>query len=101
MIIRGDKGHTVATLTAKMHKLIELGLGDTGFPVLVKEESLPGSMAAPPSAQASNRNGLRVVGFLGLNELAHALCKHSSGSSDLSHSFGRAGCTAEPHTRRF
>lgn len=79
MILRGDKPHTVATLTYKLAKLVELGLGDTGFPVLTREENLPGTIPGPASAQLqqASRAGFRIVGFLGVNELAHALCESS------------------------
>ena len=79
MILRGDKPHTVASLTAKTSKLIDMGLEDTGFPVLVKEENLPG-FGQPPSAHslASPRQSLRVIGFLGINELSHALCERDT-----------------------
>ena len=43
-----------------------MGMADTGFPVLVKE-----------SVEGGGRMfaGMRVVGFLGMNELEHALCE--------------------------
>lgn len=78
-ILRADKVHTVRSLTGKLLELARLGMADTGFPVLVKEASAHASA----SASASDRGGggkreretgcLRVVGFLGMNELEHAL----------------------------
>jgi chloride channel 3/4/5 len=57
--LRADKSHSVRSLTGKLLELARLGLADTGFPVLVKE--------------GSGHGKLRVVGFLGMNELEHAL----------------------------
>lgn len=70
------------SLTGKLLELVRLGMEDTGFPVLVKEVTSAGG----PSTSASvgleggigsgrERSCLRVVGFLGINELEHALCK--------------------------
>nr|XP_018261404.1 voltage-gated chloride channel [Kwoniella dejecticola CBS 10117]OBR83562.1 voltage-gated chloride channel [Kwoniella dejecticola CBS 10117] len=59
-ILRADKPHTVRSLTGKLLELVRLGMADTGFPILVKEKSC-----------------LRVVGFLGMNELEHALSELS------------------------
>ncbi|OCF37887.1 voltage-gated chloride channel [Kwoniella heveanensis BCC8398] len=56
-ILRADKQHTVRSLTGKLLELVRLGMADTGFPVL--------------------RSCLRVVGFLGMNELEHALSELS------------------------
>jgi chloride channel 3/4/5 len=50
----------VRSLTGKLLELARLGSADTGFPVLVKEGGGGSSV-------------LRVVGFLGMNELEHAL----------------------------
>lgn len=65
-ILRADKQHTVRTLTGKLLELVRVGMADSGFPILVKE-----------SVEADGRaySGLRVVGFLGMNELEHALCE--------------------------
>ncbi|AFR95662.2 voltage-gated chloride channel [Cryptococcus neoformans C23] len=78
--LRADKPHTVRSLTGKLLELVRLGMEDTGFPVLVKEVTSAGG----PSTSASvgleggigsgrERSCLRVVGFLGINELEHAL----------------------------
>ncbi|ORY35468.1 putative voltage-gated chloride channel [Naematelia encephala] len=64
--LRADKTHTVRTLTGKLLESARLGLADTGFPVLIKDVI---SEDGRPSASAV----LRVVGFLGMNELEHAL----------------------------
>jgi chloride channel 3/4/5 len=63
-IIRADKPHTVRTLTGKLLELARKGMIDGGFPVLTKEivEHDGRSFAA-----------MRIVGFLGMNELEHAL----------------------------
>jgi chloride channel 3/4/5 len=67
--LRVDKPHTVRSLTGKLLELARLGLADTGFPLLVKE----------PIMEDGRQFGcFRVVGFLGMNELEHALCKCSS-----------------------
>jgi chloride channel 3/4/5 len=64
--LRVDKPHTVRSLTGKLLELARLGLADTGFPLLVKE----------PIMEDGRQFGcFRVVGFLGMNELEHALCK--------------------------
>nr|XP_019011401.1 voltage-gated chloride channel [Kwoniella pini CBS 10737]OCF50182.1 voltage-gated chloride channel [Kwoniella pini CBS 10737] len=59
-ILRADKQHTVRSLTGKLLESVRLGMTDTGFPILVKERSC-----------------LRVIGFLGMNELEHALSELS------------------------
>lgn len=86
-ILRADKVHTVRTLTGKLLELARLGMADTGFPVLVKEATAHASYDRERERQRTgdrvherhgereNRGCLRVVGFLGMNELEHALCE--------------------------
>ncbi|ORX38562.1 chloride channel [Kockovaella imperatae] len=62
--LRADKLHTVRSLTGKLLELVRLGMEDTGFPVLVKEHVENDGRAF---------TALRIVGFLGMNELEHAL----------------------------
>ncbi len=63
--LRADKTHTVRELTGRLLELVRLGYADAGFPVLVKE----------PAADREGRTfpTLRILGFLGINELEHAL----------------------------
>lgn len=65
--LRADKAHTVRSLTGRLLELARKGMGDTGFPVLIKEGT----------------DRIRVVGFLGMNELEHALCASPSPSSSM------------------
>ncbi len=65
--LRADKPHTVRELTGKLLELVRLGLADTGFPCLQKEV-----IQEPDGRQVYC---LRVVGFLAVNELEHALCE--------------------------
>ena len=74
-MLRADKTHTVRSLTGKLLELVRLGLADTGFPVLVKE--------AVPDADGRHYSGMRVVGFLGMNELEHALCEFYYATEEL------------------
>lgn len=61
-----DKPHTVRSLTGRLLELSRLGLADTGFPLLAKE----------PISEDGRVFGVnRVMGFLGMNELEHALCR--------------------------
>lgn len=63
--LRIDKPHTVRSLTGKLLELSRLGLADTGFPLLAKE----------PISEDGRVFGVnRIMGFLGINELEHALC---------------------------
>ncbi len=66
-ILRAEKSHTVRSLTGKLLELARNGLADTGFPVLVKE--------TVPDGDGRQAFGMRVVGFLGMKELEHALCE--------------------------
>ena len=66
-ILRADKSHTVRSLTGKLLELVRFGLADTGFPVLVKEAVMDGDRR--------QSSAMRVIGFLGMNELEHALCE--------------------------
>lgn len=63
--LRLDKPHTVRSLTGKLLELARLGAADTGFPILAKE---------PISEDGRTFGVMRVMGFLGMNELEHALC---------------------------
>lgn len=65
-ILRADKLNTVRSLMELVLQVMSHGLVDTGFPVLVKE-TIPEEEGRTPFA-------MRVVGFLGLHELEHALC---------------------------
>ena len=65
-VLRADKAHTVRSLTGKLLELVRLGMTDSGFPILVKETV---------DADGRTYSGLRIVGFLGMHELEHALCK--------------------------
>ncbi|ODN78803.1 hypothetical protein L202_04354 [Cryptococcus amylolentus CBS 6039] len=80
--LRADKPHTVRSLTGKLLELVRLGLEDTGFPVLVKEVTSGGGNSGGGGLglgleggvnSGRERSCLRVVGFLGINELEHAL----------------------------
>lgn len=63
--LRADKPHTVRELTGRLLELVRLGYEDAGFPVLTKEAAVDREGRTYPV--------LRVVGFLGINELEHAL----------------------------
>lgn len=63
--LRADKTHTVRELTGKLLELVRLGYADAGFPVLIKERTADNEGRPYPT--------LRVLGFLGMNELEHAL----------------------------
>ncbi|WVN85875.1 uncharacterized protein L203_101027 [Cryptococcus depauperatus CBS 7841] len=78
--LRADKPYTVRSLTGKLLELVRLGMEDTGFPVLVKEITSAGGGSVALGMTLENgigsgreRSCLRVVGFLGMNELEHAL----------------------------
>ena len=86
-ILRADKPHTVRSLTGRLLELARGGLDDTGFPVLVKDVDVARTSEFTISGNGKEREGrtregsgtkgvLRVVGFLGINELEHALGKH-------------------------
>lgn len=64
-VLRADKAHTVRSLTGRLLELARKGMGDTGFPVLTKEGT----------------DRIRVVGFLGMNELEHALSRSPPSTS--------------------
>ncbi|WRT68309.1 uncharacterized protein IL334_005285 [Kwoniella shivajii] len=80
-ILRADKQHTVRSLTGKLLELVRLGMADTGFPVLVKEVTANGGHSGlgleGGMSSGRERSCLRVVGFLGMNELEHALSELS------------------------
>lgn len=63
--LRADKPHTVRELTGKLLELVRLGYADAGFPVLTKEAAV--------DQHGRNYPTLRVLGFLGINEIEHAL----------------------------
>ncbi|WVO23008.1 uncharacterized protein IAS62_004352 [Cryptococcus decagattii] len=78
--LRADKPHTVRSLTGKLLELVRLGMEDTGFPVLAKEMTSAGGPGTNVGlgleggiGSGRERSCLRVVGFLGINELEHAL----------------------------
>ncbi|ADV22608.1 voltage-gated chloride channel, putative [Cryptococcus gattii WM276] len=78
--LRADKPHTVRSLTGKLLELVRLGMEDTGFPVLAKEVTSAGGPGTNVGlgldggiGSGRERSCLRVVGFLGINELEHAL----------------------------
>lgn len=68
-ILRADKAHTVRSLTGRLLESHRLGMADTGFPVLIKEVVGDG--------EGRQFGALRVVGFLGMDEVEHALCGFS------------------------
>lgn len=83
-VLRADKPHTVRSLTGRLLELARGGLDDTGFPVLVKDVDYSRDREFSISGNGKEREGrgregsgakgvLRVVGFLGINELEHAL----------------------------
>lgn len=83
--LRADKPHTVRSLTGKLLELVRLGMEDTGFPVLAKEVTSAGGPGTNVGlgleggiGSGRERSCLRVVGFLGINELEHALCKYTA-----------------------
>ena len=56
--IRLNKSNTVKSLRDQLQSLLNAGHDDSGFPIL-----------------RTNGNGMRMVGFIGTNELEHALGK--------------------------
>ncbi|KAK8854828.1 hypothetical protein IAR55_003567 [Kwoniella newhampshirensis] len=79
-VLRTDKQHTVRSLTGKLLELVRLGMADSGFPVLVKEQtaSPTGGMGLDGGmVSGRERSCLRIVGFLGMSELEHALAELS------------------------
>lgn len=83
--LRADKPHTVRSLTGKLLELVRLGMEDTGFPVLAKGVTSAGGPGTNVGlgleggiGSGRERSCLRVVGFLGINELEHALCKYAA-----------------------
>ena len=69
-VLRADKSHTVRSLTGKLLELARDGMADSGFPVLQREPGILGDDRIS--------SGLRVVGFIGMAEMDHAL-----GTSEL------------------
>lgn len=57
-VIRVDVQNDVKNLRDKLQKLVDSGNDDSGFPI-IKEDS----------------NGPRLLGYIGANELEHALSK--------------------------
>jgi chloride channel 3/4/5 len=57
-VIRLDKKNTVKSLRDQLFALTASGNDDSGFPILRTD------------------NGLRMVGYIGANELEHALSKY-------------------------
>jgi chloride channel 3/4/5 len=66
--LRADHVHTVRSLTGRLLEMARGGLGDTGFPVLVRD-------TGGKEPERKQKGPLRVVGYLGINELEHALCE--------------------------
>ncbi|KZT28972.1 hypothetical protein NEOLEDRAFT_1154061 [Neolentinus lepideus HHB14362 ss-1] len=58
-IIRADRQNTVESLRDKLQDLLSIGYDDGGFPILRKVDS--------------ESDGLRMIGWIGANELEHAL----------------------------
>ncbi len=59
-VIRVDRTNTVKSLRDKLQQLVDSGNSDSGFPILRPDDE-----------------GLRMVGYIGANELEHALSKSS------------------------
>ena len=55
-MIRADRTNTVKGLRDKLQELVNAGNSDSGFPILRPDEE-----------------GMRMVGYIGANELEHAL----------------------------
>ena len=55
-IIRTDRTNTVRSLRDQLQDAVSAGYGDGGFPILRKEHG-----------------GLKMIGYIGVNELEHAL----------------------------
>ena len=55
-MIRVDRTNTVKSLRDKLQGLVNAGNSDSGFPILRPDEE-----------------GMRMVGYIGANELEHAL----------------------------
>ncbi|KAH9485429.1 H(+)/Cl(-) exchange transporter 5 [Psilocybe cubensis] len=66
-VIRVDKKNTVSSLKAQVMSLTSSGSDDGGFPLVRKD---------------INDDGYRMVGYIGLNELEHALALVSDDSQD-------------------
>ena len=58
-VIRVDEKNTVSSLRTRLLDLTSSGSDDSGFPILQNDVS---------------DSGLRMVGYIGSNELEHALC---------------------------
>ena len=58
-VIRVDRENTVETLRDQLQNLLVSGHDDAGFPIL---------------SSAKEDGGTRLVGYIGANELEHALC---------------------------
>jgi chloride channel 3/4/5 len=67
--IRLDKENTVKTLRDQLLRLMASGQDDSGFPILRKESEAT--------------EGMRLVGFIGANELEHALSAFVPGLARL------------------
>ena len=57
-VIRLDRQNTAKSLRAQVSALLTSGADDSGFPILRRDE---------------NDDGMRMVGYIGYNELDHAL----------------------------
>ena len=60
-MIRVDRTNTVKSLRDKLQELVNAGNSDSGFPILRPDEE-----------------GMRMVGYIGANELEHALSEFPS-----------------------
>jgi chloride channel 3/4/5 len=60
-VIRVDEMNTVSSLRTRLLHLTSSGSDDSGFPILQNDIA---------------DNGLRMVGYIGSNELDHALCSY-------------------------
>lgn len=84
-VLRADKTHTVRSLTGRLLELARAGMADTGFPILVKESEGRGfghgyghgKDREGDRGGGGGGGGMRVVGFLGFNELEHALGEYT------------------------
>lgn len=89
--LHADKPYTVRLLTGKLLELARGGMDDAGFPVLVRDTSIPerirdedrgrDNVRHVGKERARDKGGLRLLGFVGVNELEHALCELPVGAT--------------------
>jgi len=70
-VIRLDRKNTVRSLRDQLFKLLASGHDDSGFPILRKD--------------SSDDDGMRLVGYIGVNELEHALSVVADNGDDEVH----------------